>query len=241
MEIKEVLRRAFKYGEIADIKRMRYEPYKMEVALDAVRIIGTSITPKFVIDGENQWVFEQLVKWMHGDESMMAIDPATGGQIQGRLKSGIYLGGNTGSGKSLALQIMSIYRNIDNIQIRINGEMCCLRFKPYRVDDICDTYAKTGDISKFKKMPILCVQDFGSEAKETLYMGNRINVMQQIIESRGDRGDLVTLLSSNLPLTHQLLMEKYGGRVVSRLTEMCNYIELKGIDRRKQLNPQSTK
>ena len=123
MEIKEVLRRAFKYGEIADIKRMRYEPYKMEVALEAIRIIGTSITPKFVIDGENQWVFEQLIKWMHGDESMMAIDPATGGQIQGRLKSGIYLGGNTGSGKSLALQVMSIYRNIDNIQIRINGEM----------------------------------------------------------------------------------------------------------------------
>ena len=123
MEIKEVLRRAFKYGEIADIKRMRYEPYKMEVALDAIRIIGTSITPKFVIDDENQWVFEQVIKWMHGDESMMAIDPATGGQIQGRLKSGIYLGGNTGSGKSLALQVMSIYRNIDNIQIRINGEI----------------------------------------------------------------------------------------------------------------------
>ena len=84
------------------------------------------------------------------------------------------------------------------------------------------------------------MQDFGSEAKETLYMGNRINVMQQIIESRGDRNFLVTLLSSNLPLTHQLLMEKYGGRVVSRLTEMCNYIELKGIDRRKQLNTQTT-
>lgn len=241
MEISEIIKRAKKYGEIADIKRVQYLPYKMDIAMQAIQIIGQSITPRFVIDNENRWVFEQLVKWIHGDPEFCALDPATGAQIKGRLNSGIYLGGNTGSGKSLALQIMSIYRNIDNIQIRINGELCCLRYKPIRVDELCDIYARTGDIGKYKRMQILCIQDFGSENKETLYMGNRTNVMQQIIEHRGDRGDLVTLISSNLPLYHQTLTERYGSRVVSRLIEMCNYLELKGTDRRRNINPTTTK
>lgn len=94
-------------------------------------------------------------------------------------------------------------------------------------------YARTGDIAQYKRMPILCLQDFGAEQVETLHMGNRLNVMQQLIEARGDRGDQITLISSNLPLKSQVLSTRYGDRVASRLTEMCNYIELKGVDRRK--------
>ena len=235
MNINEVIARARKYGTIQSVRRIK-TPYDMETAMAAVLMIGRAIIPHFVIDNENRWVYEQLIKWVHADDTMMAQEPTTKAQVKGRLNAGIYLAGNTGSGKSLALHIMSLYRNIYNTQVLINEESFCLAWHPIRVDQICDAYAKTGDIAKYKKMPILCVQDFGSEPSETLYMGNRLNVMQQIIEARGDLGDVITLISSNASVKNQTLFDRYGNRVISRLGEMCNYIELKGTDRRIRTN-----
>lgn len=232
MEIAEIIARAKRYGEIQTIRRKIYAPYEMETAMRVFECIGKQFAPGFVVDNDNRWVYEQLIKWIMGDATMQAIDPTTGAIVQGNLTKGIYLAGNTGSGKSLALQVLSIYRRVDNIKIVINEEVVNLNYRPIRVDEICDAYAKTGDISKYKRMPILCIQDFGSEETTTLHMGNRINVMQQIIESRGDRHDLITLISSNQSIGNPKLDERYGKRVVSRLNEMCNYIVLKGSDRR---------
>jgi hypothetical protein len=78
------------------------------------------------------------------------------------------------------------------------------------------------------------IQARGSEPRESLYMGNRLSVIGSLIESRGDRTDLLTLISSNYPLGHKALEELYGSRVVSRLAAMCNYFEIRGEDRRKQ-------
>jgi DNA replication protein DnaC len=64
-------------------------------------------------------------------------------------------------------------------------------------------------------------------------MGNRLQPAQQVIEYRGDAGGVITLFSSNLPMSHTMLVDRYGDRVASRLREMCNYIELNGRDRRK--------
>jgi len=79
----------------------------------------------------------------------------------------------------------------------------------------------------------MAFQDLGSEPMESLYMGNRLNVMRQILENRGDRTDVITLITSNLPINCQEFTSMYGDRVASRLLEMCNYFEIKGTDRRK--------
>ena len=34
-------------------------------------------------------------------------------------------------------------------------------------------------------------------------------------------------------MSHKTFLERYDGRVASRLNEMCNYFEIKGKDRRK--------
>ena len=81
-------------------------------------------------------------------------------------------------------------------------------------------------------MQIIGIQDLGQEPKETLYMGNRLNVLQQLLEYRGDRGDQLTLITSNLRISSETLKRDYGDRVQSRLVEM-NYFEIKGKDRRK--------
>lgn len=232
MEVNDVIRLAKKYGDIPTIHRLKYMPYNMDYAMKVFAHIGRQMSPSFVVDDGNRWVYEQLIKWLHGDDTMMAIDPTTSAAIPARLTKGIYLAGNTGSGKSMALAIMSIYRRVDNIMVDINENRVALNYKPVRVDEICDAYANTGDISKFKKMAILCVQDFGAEPTDSQYMGNRINVMQQILEYRGDRQDLITLISSNLSMGNSKIEQRYGNRVVSRLKEMCNYIVLKGADRR---------
>ena len=80
---------------------------------------------------------------------------------------------------------------------------------------------------------MLGIQDFGQEPQENLYMGNRIDVVRQLIEYRGDKCDEMTLITSNMKMQGDVLMNRYGDRVASRLVEMCNYFEIKGKDRRK--------
>ena len=232
MEIDKILDEIKDRGIFRSIKRYSYD-YDLESAKTVVRSIGEYRIPAFSIDSENGFIYENLIKWVMGDSSFQCLDPETKSQTTGRLDKGIFVAGNTGSGKSWALEIMSAFSQVDNIKFEIDGNFHKLSWGCYRADFICDEYAATGQISKYKQMPVLAVQDFGSEPQESLYMGNRFSVMRQIIETRGDHTDLITLISSNYPLNHKYLKDTYGDRVISRLYEMCNYFELKGKDRRK--------
>ncbi len=64
-------------------------------------------------------------------------------------------------------------------------------------------------------------------------MGNRLDVLRNVLEYRGDKTDELTLITSNLKINGEALSNRYGDRVASRLREMCNYFEIKGKDRRK--------
>lgn len=232
IEMDEIIKDLKSRGLLKVIKRYSYK-YDMDTALYAVKRIGMERNPKFVIDEKNRFVYENLIRWVFGDEDMRCLDPETKEEIQGRINSGIYISGNTGSGKSWALEIMTALSTIDNIQIYTGSSERCLHWSNYRVDEICDEYKKNGVIERFKLSPIIGIQDLGSEKTESMYMGNRENVMKNIIEYRGDRTDVITLITSNIPMIHNKIIELYGSRVSSRLKEMCNYFELKGIDRRR--------
>ena len=65
-------------------------------------------------------------------------------------------------------------------------------------------------------------------------MGNRMPLIRSFLEYRGDRHDQITMVTSNLPIEHPKITELYGDRVASRLNEMFNYVEIRGIDRRKK-------
>ena len=170
---------------------------------------------------------------MHGDPEFKCLNADTKEVINGRLDAGIYIAGNTGSGKSWALEIMAAYSIIDNIQIVLGKTRRFLHWENIRTDVICDEYVTNGTFEGFKKMNIIGFQDLGSEPIESLYMGNRINVMRRILEYRGDQSDQITLITSNLPFNSKKFVELYGDRVASRLNEMCNYFEITGKDRRK--------
>ena len=220
-------------GLFQSIKRFSYMPYNMNMALQVVDAIGKERSAKFAIDAENRFTYENMIRWVHGDPEMKCVDPETKSIIPGRLDAGIYIAGNTGSGKSWTLEIMSAYCLIDNVQVQVGEKQRCLYWSNVRTDTICDEYTTDGTFDRFKKISVVGFQDLGAEPLESMYMGNRMNVMRQILEHRGDRSDQITLITSNLPMEHKMFIDKYGDRVASRMREMCNYFELTGQDRRK--------
>jgi len=232
---KLLVKKLLNHGFFKTVKRISYLPYDINFALRVVIEIGKNRESKFTIDKENEFVFTNLIRWVHADPEFQCLDLKTEKIEKGDLTKGIYIAGNTGTGKSMALEIISEYTKIEEITFKAGGIDKKLSFESNRTDDICAYYSKTGDLTKYKKNKIICFQDLGSDSEplESLYMGNRLSVMQAILESRGDKSDQITLITSNLPLLHKSFLDKYHDRVVSRLFKKVNYFELKGIDRRK--------
>lgn len=232
--INQVLNRIGNRGLFQGITRYVYADYDMQESLAIVEAIGKSRNPAFVIDDENRFTYENMIRWCHCDTKMQAIDPVTKKVIPGGLKKGIYIAGNTGTGKSWCLEVMAAYAMAFGFVITLGEtEKRMLYWDNVRADDICEEYAANGTFQKFKTRNIYGIQDLGSEPAESVYMGNRIEVLRQLLEYRGDRTDQVTLITSNLPMNHKILVDRYGDRVSSRLTAMCNYFEIRGKDRRK--------
>ncbi len=220
------------------VRRIKSAPVDdISNALKAVYAIGKTKKETFKIDNDNKWVFAQLTKWIQADPSFMAHDARSTSdlkEIKGDLTKGIYLAGPTGTGKTWALDIISYFSKIDNIEVICGGILTDMEYKSVRTDSICASFANGNSIEKYKAIPIICFHDLASptEPEESMYMGNRIKIMQSIIEARGDRQDLITLFTSNIPFTSPLFFQRYGERAVSRLHEMCNYLQLEGSDRR---------
>lgn len=209
--------------------------YDLGNAMKIVEAIGKSRNPAFVIDDENRFAFENFIKWAHCDTSMKCLDPVSGQVIPGRLKRGIYIAGNTGTGKTWCMEIMQAY--IQAIGIKVlwhnDNDPRPLYWRTIRADGLCDVWAESGNIQQYKTAPMLAIQDLGNEPPETLYMGNRLDVVRYVIEYRGDMHAEMTFITSNLRMGGKILKERYGDRVSSRLQEMCNYLVIKGKDRRK--------
>lgn len=232
-------------GVFAQITRYQYLDYDMEEEMQIIEAIGKIRTPYFVIDDDNRFTYENFIRWCRCDTKMQCLHPETSQVMQGNLRHGIYIAGATGTGKSWCLDIMQAYCRVMGFKVKYfeDRDICPLEWSSVRADALCDIYTETGDIKRFKQRNILSVQDFGSEPLESLYMGNRLEVMRSLIEYRGDKSDCLTLITSNLKLGGEKLLNRYGDRVASRLSEMCNYFEIRGADRRKWRNfvPNATK
>ena len=193
-----------------------------------MRGIGQRYAEDFTIDADNCDVYENVRKWADA-RPFKCQDPfITSNVIPGDPKKGLYICGPTGSGKSLLLSVVRAYLTALYAKIRIGDQVENLTWESRRADEICVEYAKSGDLGQFLTAGVLCIQDIGSEQKETLFMGNRVEVIRTILEYRGDRTNLMTILTSNDRISDGV----YGPRVQSRLCEMCNYFELTGKDRR---------
>ena len=231
MDINELLQRVGEYKCFPSLQRRSYQ-IDLKSALAAVEAIGKSRCGTFVIDNENRFVYENLLLWAHG-QPFKCLSPTLPTQIiEGNLSKGIYIGGETGTGKSWALEILSAYCLVMGFQISINGKARPLGWVNMQSQTICNNYATTGTVQGLNNASIIGIQDLGAEMVETLYMGNRTQIMRQLIETRADRQDNLTNVTANYPIYHNFLKDRYADRVMSRLPAMCNYFELHGKDRR---------
>lgn len=214
------------------VERQEYRDYSIESALAAVTEIGRRRSPKFVIDGHNRAVYENMVRWIHNDPAMTCMDPKTGKSVPGRLGAGIFVAGGTGTGKSWLFDIMAEYARTAGMKASFGGYVRGLSWTNVSVYGICGNYAATGDLSFYRDVEIIGINDVGVEPLESVYMGNKVPVIKEILESRGDDESKMTLITSNLKIAGDILEQRYGRRVVSRLFSMCNYMVLSGPDRR---------
>lgn len=235
IDFKKALDMVKERGLFQGITRFKYdgEGYNLKESLQLVEAIGKQRNPKFVIDDENRFTYENIIKWLHCDHSMKAIHPDTKQEVPGDMRRGIYIAGNTGSGKSWCMEVMLAYADLFHFKIKYADADARIWWRIARADEIVAKFIETTSIDEYKKVKLLCIQDFGSEPLEAVAMGNRMNVLRTLLEYRGDRSDCLTMITSNIPIGHQMLVANYDDRVASRLMEMCNYFEIKGKDRRK--------
>lgn len=238
-QLNQILRQIEDRRTLAGVVRKPQFKVDLQQALTMIEMIGKARNPKFVIDGHNRWTYTQLIKWLYADETMQALDPDAAQekkvkQVAGRLTSGIYIAGATGTGKSWAMEILNIFADVDEPKVQLGRDECSMHFRCYRAEDIWEL-ATTSDegMAKFKTMPILCIQDLGSEpVSDAVRMGTRREPLRQILEARGDRSDLITLITSNFGISAPEIEKRYTDRVVSRLKGMCNFLVINGTDRR---------
>lgn len=228
------------------IGRFSNSNYDLDFEIEKIKILGQTLVrddEKFIIDSSNWFLYANLIRWVRGDDKHLLQDNI--GKIipefAGSVNKGIIICGATGTGKTLALNVMQRYCETNQLYYCYGGETKRLTWSSVRADKICDFYRDNGTIDQYENARILCIQDIGTEDCPTTYMGTKKDVICKLIENRGDNNlSQITLMTSNLKIEcgrnvigGVSLKNRYGDRVVSRIRSMCNYYELLGGDRRK--------
>lgn len=230
LDVNAVLMKIKNGGNFNSITRAT-RPYDLYNLMEVVEAVGKQRHPKFAIDDENRFVYENIVRWIMGDPRAQAINPETGKPAPADLTKGVIICGSTGSGKSWAMEILSQIAEIVKASYKAGRDIRPLAWPCVRAFDICNAFSKYGEVDVYYQRPVLCIQDLGSEPAESIYMGNRVDVLRQLLEYRGDCNGKLTLITSNL--TYDEMPVRYGDRVASRLFGMCNYYQIVGKDRRR--------
>ena len=215
------------------VKREAFDPQRWDAnnMMDALITLGKQVEPRFVVDAANRNCYANLLKWLACDPSFRCVDPTTRKGEPGRVKKGLYLFGPTGTGKTLATKLLSMLASLSGVRIQQAGQQYSLAWSDVQCAALTEQVRRGESIDDVLQARAICFQDLGTEPEEAVYMGNRIQVMRSVIESRGEWGN-ITIVTSNIPLESQQLRARYGDRAVSRLMGMCNYLVLGGADRR---------
>lgn len=164
------------------------------------------------------WMYAQLVtsnQYKVDDENIDQLKRIL--EIVDQQEKGIVICGKTGSGKTFIFQILNkVFRpsfHKKRIAIKIS-------------DELVANYEKIGDDALELKSHNICIDEIGRE-KIGKYYGSEQDVIQKIIQKRYNDFKMkgyITYFTSNY--SKSALKERYGEHSFSRLTEMCEFINL---------------
>lgn len=195
---------------------------------------GLIFDGKFQKDKHSEPLFDLLCLYFSNDRGFVSA-AKTLGVATPSLEKGILLGGNFGVGKTWMMKLFS--KNQRQV------------FHIHNAKSIADQYSGEGveSIERYlekTKLPVndkdaffqpyagLCIDDMGTEEVKT-HFGNKKNVIGDLIELRYSKQNTGVWLHATTNLSAKEMTDFYGGRVVSRMKEIFNFIEFKGEDRRK--------
>jgi len=134
---------------------------------------------------------------------------------------GILFKGHTGRGKTFLFRVFDYFTKIDGLKYIENGKEFNLSLKVVNVKKISGEYqAKDGGysvIQKYAGYRCLVLDDIGKEQEESSNFGNKMNVVEEIINIREEMG-MLTFGTTNL----DKMSSMYDDRTVSRMNLLFN-------------------
>ena len=193
----------------------------------------------FKVDDANRAVFKLLCFYFSNDKRFYEI-AAELKIANPDLQKGIYLAGDVGVGKTLLMRVCGANMR-QSFQVK-SAKAIANEYEAAGMDAV-EKYNRVisapNSFDNFYHSQVgLCLDDLGTEDIKT-YMGNRKNVVGDIIEARYSNFCVGRLLHVTTNLSHKEMNSYYGSRVTSRLQQIVNIVRLKGPDRRKtELHPE---
>lgn len=181
------------------------------------------LQPGFELDENMKPAFERLVLYFTNS-------PLFEEKGFGSLKKGLFVLGNIGTGKTLLMRAFQ-----SNPKTRFRFISCSELVGKFQIDGMEGVERYFGRPNQFDADFGIATSfdDLGAENPNANYMGNRTNVMEEIILSRYQNSQPHYYSHFTTNLSGEEIEKIYGARVRSRLREMCNTIILPGSDRRK--------
>lgn len=203
--------------------------YTESVLANFKQVGNNLIGGEYKIGNSTKFLIENCVKWLFGQPFKTNI-AGSNKYKDGNLNKGIFVAGQCGTGKSLFFKLFKEFaKNFEQI-FEINGKSTKPNWITYNAQELCNKYRNGENLEFLYNAPLIQIDDLGAEPLNSQYMGNKIELMREILEIREDK-NVVTFITSNLCPSSEEFEDRYGERLFSRMKAL-NYFSLKGNDKR---------
>lgn len=168
----------------------------------------------FVVDDNNKSIVADVFDWCIRNKN---------GHLNPRL--GLWLYGNVGTGKSTLMK--AVIKFVGDYWLRDSGEHINTRW--VNVPVYCGKYATEG-FSVFDSIP-MGLDELGTEIEPINHVGNKLNVVAHLMNTIYDNNSGIPyIVTTNLSLSE--VLSQYGARIVDRVGQLFNLVEITGVSRR---------
>lgn len=201
----------------------------------ACQVEVTSRRRKFEVTDDYRRHVADVARWLTSEDSTF----------------GLFLCGNRGNGKTTLMKALrSLYGYLHSDESYTSQEAL---WPPFGFEIITAkelvlmakaynnrTRENTSDVARYKRLrdvEVLCIDDLGTEPRESLNYGDYVNAAMDMISYRYEE-QLCTMATSNLAATE--IREYYDERFADRFREMMHIVDFGNEPSFRTVKPQTT-